>query len=83
MRTFGTTTDCKGCRFWSEMVAQAGGDIIGVQAMCLNPKSELKSTYTHGSRRCDEWKSGHLGAIDEPPHDGSMQAAYDEEDAIS
>lgn len=74
-RTYGETRNCAGCRFWSEMIAQAigGGP---VQAMCLG-EGALKGRYTTGQRTCDGWKSGHLGAIDEPPNYGeAVRAAY-------
>ena len=37
-RSWGGTRNCKGCRYWSEMVAHSigGGP---VQAMCLSPAS--------------------------------------------
>lgn len=68
-RTYGETKDCKGCRYWSEMIAQcAGGG--PVQAMCLNQKpAPLSGKYTSGGQTCDAWASGHLGAIDEPGQD--------------
>jgi hypothetical protein len=70
-RTYGETRNCKGCRYWSEMLAQAlgGGP---VQAMCLapdTPAAAMRSKYTSGHMRCDAWASGHLGAVDEPGQD--------------
>jgi len=68
-RTYGETKDCKGCRFWSEMLAQAGGDIEGVYAMCINSKSYFSGKYTSAESNCKEWADGHDGAVDEPGSD--------------
>lgn len=68
-RTYGETRDCKGCRYWSEMVAKAGGEDLTVKALCLNQSSERRGTYQPGNARCATWASGHLGAIDEPGQD--------------
>lgn len=63
-RTLGTTQNCKGCRYWSEMIAQSNGR--GLEAMCLSDASERKGQYTVGTQTCGAWQSGHFGAIDEP-----------------
>ncbi len=76
-RTQGQTKDCKGCRFWSEMLAKADRTTCGeVHAMCLNNESPKAMKYTGNYFRCDNWKSGHLGAIDEP---GMPADAYEGE----
>lgn len=75
-RTYGETKDCRGCRYWSEMLAQAGGGIVGVQAMCISPDSPERMKYKNGRSTCDKWQSGHLGAVDEPGQDPN---AYDGE----
>lgn len=64
-RSWGGTRNCKGCRYWSEMVAQSigGGP---VQAMCLSADSPNRSKYTGPSRVCDQWAEGGLGAVDQP-----------------
>lgn len=67
-RTYGETRDCKGCRYWSEMLAQCHGG-GPVQAMCLSPSSPMKGKYVAGFQRCDQWASGYLGAVDEPGQD--------------
>lgn len=77
-RTYGETRDCKGCRYWSEMVAKAGGEHLTVVALCLSRDSDRKGTYQPGSARCTAWSSGHLGAIDEP---GQEPDAYAREAA--
>ena len=67
-RSWGGTRNCKGCRYWSEMVAQSigGGP---VQAMCLSPASPNRGKYTGPTRVCDQWAEGSLGAIDSPGGD--------------
>lgn len=78
-RTFGETKDCAGCRFWSEMIAMANDD-RGLQAMCLSSDGPLARKYTVGVQTCTEWKSGHLGAIDQPPDYGEeTREQYDME----
>ena len=69
-RSYGETKNCKGCRFWSEMLAQAigGGP---VQAMCLSDEGPNKGKYTSARITCEAWKSGHHGAVDEPPDYGA------------
>lgn len=78
-RTLGKTRDCNGCRFWSEMIAQAVGG-RPVEAMCLSPDGPLKSTYTAGRQTCAGWKSGHHGAVDDPPNYGEeVRPLYERE----
>jgi len=76
-RTWGQTQNCKGCRFWSEMLAKSDGG--PVFAMCLNSKSSEYQNYKAGFGRCDEWKSGHLGAVDSPGESEVIIKAYAEE----
>lgn len=76
-RTYGETKNCKGCRYWSEMIAKCGPDPGGnVVAMCLSPDSPAKGTYKAGFQKCEKWASGHFGAVDEP---GQEPDVYDEE----
>lgn len=79
-RTHGETKDCRGCRFWSEMIAKAEG--AAVMALCLAPEpAPLGGQYTSGRMKCDAWKSGHLGVVDDPPDYGeAVRAAYDAEE---
>jgi hypothetical protein len=80
-RTYGETRDCRGCRFWSEMIAQGGGDRIGVEALCLSDDGPKAGEYTTARATCAAWKSGHHGAIDEPPNYGEqVRPLYDAED---
>lgn len=79
-RTYGETKDCRGCRFWSEMIARAVGD-GPVQALCLGD-GKFAGKYVAGRQTCDAWKSGHLGAVDDPPDYGeAVRAAYAEEES--
>ena len=81
-RTYGETRNCAGCRFWSEMVARAiGGGPI--EAMCLADSGPYSSKYTTWRVRCDSWKSGHHGAVDDPPNYGEItRLLYDEEESV-
>ena len=63
-RTFGETKDCAGCRFWSELIAK--GVAGRVLSMCLAERGPFFQDYTSALQACDGWKSGHLGAVDEP-----------------
>ena len=80
MRTYGETKDCAGCRFWSEMVAacHGGGPVL---AMCLSDDGPFSGKYTAGRATCTVWKSGHFGAVDDPPNYGEeARAMYAEEE---
>lgn len=68
-RTYGETKNCKGCRYWSEMLAQSigGGP---VQAFCLAQGGPMSGRYTSGRQTCPAWASGHYGAIDTPGYTG-------------
>jgi hypothetical protein len=80
-RTYGETHNCAGCRFWSEMVAMSHGGGV-VQALCLAEKGPYSGKYVTGRATCELWKSGHFGAVDDPPNYGEdVRAAYAEEEA--
>ena len=64
-RSWGETRNCKGCRYWSEMLARSEGG-GPVQAACLNNKSPNRSKFTSGTVTCDQWEAGDLGAVDSP-----------------
>lgn len=62
------------------MIARSHGG--PVEAMCLAPAGEKSGKYTTARMNCGSWKSGHLGAIDEPPDYGAeTRAAYAAEEA--
>jgi hypothetical protein len=64
----GATLDCKGCRFWSELIARA--DRSGqIEAICLSRTGQKAGEHTTGGSFCEGWKSGHLGSIDDPDLD--------------
>lgn len=67
-RTYGETGNCMGCRYWSEMLARSYGG--PVEAMCLSGTSPFTGKYTTPGTTCDAWRSGHHGAVDEPPNYG-------------
>lgn len=72
-------SNCRNCRFWSEMCAQSIGG-SEMEALCLSADGPKAGRFTSGSDRCTSWKSGHLGAIDAPPNYGeAVRAAYDTE----
>lgn len=80
-RTYGETRDCKGCRYWSEMVAKVeGGEVL---ALCLARGGAARQggLYTYARLTCPAWKSGHHGAVDDPPNYGeATRALYDAEE---
>lgn len=78
-RTWGDTKNCKGCRFWSEMVARSRGG-GPIEAMCLVQNGPFSGKYTVGSQTCPKWKSGHFGAIDDPEETISL---YEDEEKQS
>lgn len=72
-RTYGETKNCKGCRYWSEMMAHCYG-AGEIQAVCLAPPQPGARPYgqfVSAGNTCGQWASGHLGAIDEPGSDPS------------
>lgn len=80
-RSYGSTKNCTGCRFWSEMVARSIGG-APIEALCLVDDGPLSGKYTIGRQTCASWKSGHLGAVDDPPDYGEeTRRLYAEEEA--
>jgi hypothetical protein len=74
-RTAGETRDCRGCRYWSEMLAGCTGG-GPVKAVCLAPKPAPRAgAWVHGGETCTAWASGHLGAVDEPGQDPDAYAS--------
>lgn len=65
-RTYGETKNCKGCRYWSEMLARYEGGPM--QAVCLSG-GEMNGKWKSENQTCSAWASGHDGAIDEPGSD--------------
>lgn len=80
-RTWGQTRNCKGCRFWSELIAQAIPEHNhAIQALCLNSKSFKNGEYTFEQNTCSHWMSGHHGAIDTPGASDEIRELYAKED---
>lgn len=74
-------TRCETCRFWSQMCAQSldGGPM---EALCLSGDGPKAGRFVRATSSCSSWKSGHLGAVDEPPNYGEhVRAAYAAEEA--
>lgn len=61
--------NCSGCRFWSEMVAQAGPN--GMEALCLGEGSSA-GKYVTLRHSCEAWKLNSFGSVDEPPDCGEI-----------
>ena len=80
-RTMGKTKNCKGCRFWSEMLAYSDGG--PVMAMCLSDTGSRANQYTLGFATCESWKSGYFGAVDEPPDYGKETRKLYEKDDVT
>lgn len=75
-RTYGASRDCRGCRYWSEMIAMSGPDTGGqLKAMCLNHRGPRGQAYMAARETCPAWASGHAGAVDEP---GTTGREYEE-----
>jgi len=77
-RTYGETKNCKGCRYWSEMIARSNGGPVEAYCLAEIGATPMARKYTTGSQKCDAWACGELGAIDEP---GSDPRRYDEQEA--
>ncbi len=73
-RSYGETKNCKGCRFWSDMLAQSEAGTV--TAMCINSDSPESGKYMAGWSKCTEWKSGHYGSIDSPGESEEIQDMY-------
>jgi hypothetical protein len=76
-RTEGRTPDCKGCRYWSELIARSIR--LEVHALCLAPRTGQGAIhagdYTANWQTCPAWASGHLGPVDEPGNDATGKYA--------
>lgn len=90
-RTYGETRDCRGCRYWSELITKWESGDPDVVAYCLAPggpvnvrgytSREGAGLYTAGAASCDAWASGHHGPIDQPGENEEIRALYAEEAA--
>jgi hypothetical protein len=71
---------CMNCRYWSQMVARAGGGTDNssgdTEALCLAPQgSPLKDVYTIGPQSCVAFAYNTAGSVDEPPDFGENARA--------
>jgi len=55
---------CQTCRYWSDQQARVH-DHHGLQAVCLS-RGIWAGLWTRPNSTCEDWASGHLGAVDEP-----------------
>lgn len=66
---------CMNCRFWSQMIAQAGAgtdnEAGDTEAMCLAPVGPNAQKYTTYATTCDAFAFNTAGAVDEPPDYGA------------
>ena len=59
-RNIGETTNCFGCKYWSERIAKSDETTNGqVAAMCLNKLSVNHMKYTIGFQKCDDYVGGY------------------------
>ena len=63
-RSWGDTRNCKGCRYWSEMLAKSG--VRGVDAVCLAVGGPQQGKFTPESFCCTSFEAGWFGAVDQP-----------------
>lgn len=77
---------CDGCRYWSEMIARAGGGTDNprgdTEALCL-ADGPFKGKYTTAEMTCSAFARNTSGAVDEPPDYGeTARDAYAREAAM-
>jgi hypothetical protein len=59
--------------------SEGGGPVT---ALCLAPQGPIRGHYTVHYQTCKGWRSGHHGAVDNPPDWGAeTRALYEAEDA--
>jgi len=77
---------CEGCRYWSEMIARAGGGTDNprgdTEALCLGDGPHAKK-YTTAEQTCPAFARNTHGAVDEPPDYGETARAEYAADAAS
>lgn len=71
--------NCGGCRYWSQMIARAGGGTDNprgdTEALCLTPEGPNAQRYTTSETTCGSWAKNSHGAVDEPPDYGAQANA--------
>lgn len=76
--------NCGGCRYWSDMIAQAGGGTTNpsgdVEAMCL-AAGPFRGKYTTADQTCPEFARDTAGKVDSPPNYGEESLAEYERQA--
>lgn len=62
------TDVCQKCRYWSEMIARAGGGTTNptgaVEALCLSASGPKAGKYTTSAMTCSSFKVGEV--VDSP-----------------
>lgn len=76
--------NCDGCRYWSDMIARAGGGTTNpfgdVEALCLAAAGPHAGKYTTAEWTCTAFARDSAGKTDSPPNYGEeTRAAYEAE----
>ena len=66
--------NCDGCRYWSDMIARAGGGTTNprgdTEALCLAKSGHYAGRYTTAEMACDAFARDTAGKVDGPPNYG-------------
>ena len=78
--------NCDGCRYWSDMIARAGGGTTNprgdIEALCLAAGGPNASKYTTAEMTCSAFARDTAGKTDAPPNFGEeSRPAYEREAA--
>lgn len=77
--------NCEGCRYWSDMIARAGGGTTNptgqIEAMCL-AVGPFSGKYTTPRQTCSEFARDTAGKIDGMPDYGEEARAEYERQAL-
>lgn len=77
--------NCDGCRYWSDMIARAGGGTTNsfgdTEALCLAAAGPHSGKYTTESWTCTAFARDTAGKTDSPPSYGEAARAFYEHQA--
>lgn len=81
---WGGERNCDGCRFWSDMIARAGGGTTNprgdTEALCLAKGGPNFGRYTTQDMVCTAFARDTAGKVDSPPNYGEeARMAYEAE----
>ena len=66
--------NCDGCRYWSDMIARAGGATTNprgdTEALCLSKDGPHAKQYTTADQTCASFARDTYGKVDSPPDYG-------------